>query len=243
MGSPPAIQRLLARCLDKDPKRRLHDIADAGIEIDDAQSRPRMLRASPLRRVAPYAAVVVAALATGVIVWRVRRPVEAPRALVRFSIELPEQMRLSADNRAVAISPDGTHLAYVANDRLYLRALDKPDAAAIARTEAGGVGGFARAPFFSPDGQWIAFCQENQLKRVAVSGGAAVAICELLETPVGASWEPGGEILFGGQMIGIMRVPAAGGTPEPVISLRDGERVSNPQMLPGGKWILFQLDG
>ncbi len=254
--TPLSIQRLLARCLEKHPKRRLHDIADARIEIEDAQDRPSAAmvemsatasaavqsRPFPSRRGALYTAVILAALATGLAVWQWRRPAEAPRPVMRFQIDLPEQMRLTADNPGVAISPDGVHVAYVANDRLYLRGLNEPTAAEIWRTDAGGISGSARTPFFSPDGQWIAFWQQNKLLKVAVSGGSAVTICDtLVSVPVGPSWEPNGDILFATLETSIMRVPATGGTPEPVIPLKKGERASNPQTLSGGEWIFFQV--
>jgi serine/threonine protein kinase/Tol biopolymer transport system component len=244
-GTPIAIRRLLRRSLDKDVRSRLSDMAMVRVELRDAETDPREdaasgvrpSRSSTLRRVAPYAAVVVAALVTGLAVWRVRQPAEVRRPLARFSIDLPDQMQLSAPD-PVAISPDGTHLVYVANQRLYLRKLDQLDAAPIAGADSGGLG----APFFSPDGQWIAFWQDRQLRKVALSGGAPMTICEAVNpAPVGATWEPDGNILWGAGPNGVMRVPATGGTAESLISLKDGTRASNPQTLPGGEWVLFVL--
>jgi serine/threonine-protein kinase len=251
-ATPTSIRKLLRRCLEKDPRERLHDIADARIEIREEQSEPRAdlagasaiapPRPSTLRLVAPYLAAVLAALATGLVVWRVSRPAEISRPLVRFSIDLPDQTQLSPLTRdAVAISPDGTHLAYVANNRLYVRALNQAEAAPVPGTDAGGPGGFARAPIFSADGQWIAFWQQGQLRKVAVSGGAPVTICDLPVAPVGASWEPNGNILAGVGPLGIVQVPAAGGTPKPLIPVKNGEVAADPQGLPGDRWILFLL--
>ena len=218
--TPPTIRRLLARCLEKQQKRRLHDIADARIEIEDAQDRPSagvvemsatasavvQGRPFPSRGGSLYTAVILAALATGLVVWQWRRPAEAPRPVMRFQIDLPEQMRLSGDNSGVAISPDGVHVAYVANGSLYLRGLNEPTAAEITHPDAVGNSGFARAPFFSPDGQWIAFWRESHLRKVAVSGGTIVTISDtLVSIPVGASWEPNGDILFATMETGIMR--------------------------------------
>ncbi len=248
--TPPAIRRLLRRSLEKDIRSRLSDMTMARVELRDAETEPRAEAAtasvvarprfSALRRVVPYAAAVVAALGTGLVVWRVSRPADLPRPLVRFSIDLPDQMQLSGAGRnPLAISPDGTHLVYGANQRLYLRALDQLDATPIAGTEAGGQVGFARVPFFSPDGRWIAFWQERQLRKVAVGGGASVTICEAPGlSPAGATWGPDGHIIWG-TPTGIMRVPATGGTAESLISIKDGERASSPQMLPGGDWVLF----
>ena len=229
---------------------RLSDMAMVRVELRDAETEPRgdapvasvvaRPRPSALHRAAPYAAVVLAALGTGLVVWRVRQPVDVPGPLARFSIELPNQMQLSATGRdPVAISPDGTRMVYVANQRLYLRELDKLDATPIAGTEAGGPNGFGRAPFFSFDGQWIAFWQQRQLRKVSVSGGAPVTICDAPGIPFGASWGPDDEILIGAGPAGVLHVAGTGGTAIPLISSRDGEATSSPHMLPGNKWVLF----
>jgi hypothetical protein len=235
--TPAAIRRLLRRCMEKDVRSRLSDMAMARIELRDAETEPRggaavasniaQARPSAVRRIVPYAAVVLAALMTGAVVWRVRQPVEVPRPLARFSIDLPDQVQLSGAGRdPVAISPDGSRMVYAANRRLYLRALDQLDATAIASTETGGPNGFAIAPFFSPDGQWIAFLQERQLRKVAVSGGAPVTICDAPSVAAGASRGPDDEILIGAVTDGILRVPGSGGTAVPLISLKEGERAS-----------------
>src|SRR5262249_1940668 len=240
--TPAPIRRVLKRCLEKDPRERLHDIADARLEIRDTKREPRQgapARPSLRWHAAWFTGGIAAAVAPGVVVWRVARPAEVPRPLLRFSIDLPDQLQLSGLNRrVVAISPDGTHLAYVANSRLYVRAADQLEAKPIAGTEAGGANGFARAPFFSPDGQWIAFWQQGQLRKVAVSGGVPVAICDIGGPPVGTSWESNGDILAA-TSAGIVQVPANGGSPKPLIKLAPSELVGDPQMLPGGKWILF----
>jgi eukaryotic-like serine/threonine-protein kinase len=248
--TPPAIRRLLRRTLEKDVRARLSDMAMVRVELRDAETEPRgdapvasvvaPPRPSALHRVAPYAAVIATALVTGLAVWRVRQPADAPRPLARFSIDLPEQMQLSSTGRdTVAISPDGTRMVYVANQRLYVRQLDQLEATPIAGTEAGGANGSARAPFFSPDGQWIAFWQQRQLRKVAVSGGAPVAICDAPVIPFGASWGTDGEILVGAGPGGVLRVAGTGGTAAALVSPKDSERTSSPQMLPGDKWVLF----
>jgi Tol biopolymer transport system component len=94
-------------------------------------------------------------------------------------------------------------------------------------------------PAFSPDGQSIAYFQNNQLKRIAISGGAPVVICAATN-PFGVSWERNNTILFG-QPDGIMRVSANGGTPELVIRSENGEQVHGPQMLPDGESVLFSV--
>ena len=100
--------------------------------------------------------------------------------------------------------------------------MDQWDALPIAGTEAGGATGFARHPFFSPDGQWIAFWQERQLRKVPISGGPHVTIWDspTLAVWLGASWGPDDEILLGDGLRGILHVRATGGQAEPLITLK-----------------------
>ena len=95
-------------------------------------------------------------------------------------------------------------------------------------------------PFFSPDCQWIGFFAGGQLKRVSVTGGAAVTL-GAVALPFGAWWGDDGTILVGQGPKGILRVPAAGGTPEVLIPVEAGELAHGPQLLPGGEWVLFTL--
>ena len=142
---------------------------------------------------------------------------------------------------AVAISPLGTHIAYSANGRLNLRALDQIDPSPVRGTEgdvAAATSG--RSPFFSPDGQWLGFWHDGQLKKVSVTGGAPVALCAV-DIPWGASWGADDTILFGQGPKGIMRVSAAGGTPEVLITVDAGQSAHGPQMLPGGRAVLLTL--
>ena len=133
----------------------------------------------------------------------------------------------------VAVSPDGTNLAYVANGQLYIRAMHQLEATPIRGTED------LRNPFFSPDGQSIGFWQSGQLKRVAITGGAPVVLCDA-QSPHGASWGPQNTILFG-QPAGIVQVSGGGGTPEVLIAVEDGEQARQPQILRGGEAVLFTL--
>ena len=136
---------------------------------------------------------------------------------------------------AVALSPDGTQLAYAANDQLYLRPLAQADATAIRGTDSG------QAPFFSSDGRWIAFWQRSALRKVPVSGRAPVTVVETLLSLWGARWERDDTILLGQGPGGIVRVSGAGGTPETLVTVEDGEEAAGPMMLPGDEWVLFTL--
>ena len=129
-------------------------------------------------------------------------------------------------------------MAFVANSRIYLRSLSALDAKPIPGTE-----GFQNvtSPTFSPDGQMLAFYAQSEqaLKRIATSGGAAVTICSAAN-PWGMSWDQD-SLVFGQGRGGIMRVPAASGKPELIVAAKEGEWMHGPQLLPGGKHVMFTL--
>ena len=139
---------------------------------------------------------------------------------------------------AVALSPDGTHLAYVARQggtqQLYLRAMDSLEAKPIPGTEG------AVNPFFSPDGQWLGFFAGGKLKKISVSGGAALTLGDAAD-PRGASWGSQGMIAFAPtQVAALQQVSDAGGAPQPLTRLEKGEDSHRwPEFLPGGKAVLF----
>jgi eukaryotic-like serine/threonine-protein kinase len=165
-------------------------------------------------------------------------PTQAPAPA--STIALPQGDRLTnAGRHLVAVSPDGTRLVYAANDRLYLQSLNGGDATPIA-----GVGGADGArpanPFYSPDGGWIGFWQDRQLKKISLTGGMPVVLCAV-QNPRGASWATDNTILFGQGADGIWRVAAEGGTPEQVVRVENGQVAYGPQLLPGGRSILFTL--
>jgi hypothetical protein len=149
---------------------------------------------------------------------------------------------LTSGGTSVAISPDGTRLVYASGTpvKLFTRRLDQPKA-----TELPGTQG-ASSPFFSPDGQWVGFPSGSKLNKISVEGGAVVPLGDIGNL-AGASWGEDGSILvseaFGK---GLLRMPAGGGPPETVAPLGNGERdllkryqLRLPQILPGGKAVLF----
>jgi serine/threonine-protein kinase len=183
---------------------------------------------------------LVSALAVGIIitliaVWTLSSQ-PTPRPVTRFPLVLPTDQRLTGPGRhIVALSPDGRHLVYTANNQLYLRAMDQLEATPMRGTED-----TAREPFFSPDGQWVGFYSRGQLKKVSINGGAPVTLCDALN-PWGASWGEDDTIVFGQGGQGIFKVPATGGTAEVLVNAdsQKGELYHGPQVLPGGKAVLF----
>jgi serine/threonine protein kinase/Tol biopolymer transport system component len=255
-NTPASIRRLLRRCLEKDRKRRLADAADARLEIDDALASPTVETAAPAdmpsRRVAPVP--IAFALASGALIaalamWAVTRP--APRALVspsRFAIVPPpgQSLAISSFFRDLALSPDGRYLVYraggtVTGGPLMVRAMDALDAQPLAGITT------ARNPFFSPDSRWIGFFDNDELKKVSVTGGPAITISRLVGPgPRGASWGDDNTIVFATNdpKTGLLRVSADGGEPTvlttPDASQHEGDHLF-PSVLPGGRGVLFTI--
>jgi serine/threonine-protein kinase len=246
---PQLIIKLLRRCLQAEPRQRLHDIADFRLEIEDYLANPTeetsetiqsaVSMAPAWKRTLPWAVAGLFAIAIilTLIATQVFTPEPDPRPLTRTAIVLPSDQQLSYSGRhQVAFSPDGQHLVYVANGQLYLRAMDQLEATPIRGTaERGG-----RSPFFSPDGQWVGF-YAGDLKKVAITGGAPVKLCDAVN-PWGASWGADDRIVFGQGAEGIFQVSANGGEKELLIRMdSESEAAHGPQILPGGEAVLFTL--
>ena len=162
-----------------------------------------------------------------------------PLAITRFPFTLGDGQRFTNTGRSeLAISPEGTQMVYVANLRLYLRSMAELEARPIPGTD---LGAGVTNPVFSPDGQSLAFYarSDQTIKRIAVSGGAAVTICAA-GNPMGLNWSEEA-IVFGQAGKGILRVSPNGGQPEPLVTAKSDEQMEGPQMLPGGKAVLFTL--
>ncbi len=239
----PSIRVLLQRCLRKDRRQRTPDAATIRIEIEDAIAAPKdsgATQAAPVSMSKLLLAVgaVAAALAIVAVVlafgwWRATQPVE--RALVRLDVDLGPDVSLGSPYGGDAIlSPDGTRIVYVSQARLFTRRLDQPNAAELAGTQ----GGFA--PFFSPDGQWIAFFTSGKLEKISVDGGGAITLCNAVSGRGGSWGEDGNIIVALSNTSGLSRIPSAGGVPTPVTEVQNGENTHRyPQVLPGGKAVLF----
>jgi eukaryotic-like serine/threonine-protein kinase len=253
--APLAIQRLLKRCLKKDPTTRLHDIADAELEIEDA-----VVESSPLvvpmpggdawrisKRRAIFATIAALALTGAVIVvgmWLAGRTAPIPAAATsRLAVPIPAGQHVERGGLApLAIAPDGSRLVYVAVERegrthVFIRPLDRFESTAIAGTEGGS------APFFSPDGRWIGFYANGALQRVSVDGGAALKICDA-PAVWSAVWGHDDSIVFAGSAMpgGLWRVPAGGGMPERLttVDAATEKQHAYPERLPNGD-VLFGI--
>jgi eukaryotic-like serine/threonine-protein kinase len=245
--TPPAIHRLLRRCLVKDPTHRLRDIGDARLEIEEASSAPQEGRPDTRawqRRWIPIGSLVVGALAGAGIGLALRTATARPPATpAHFMVRLSNEEPLAGlDFPAVAISPDGSQMAYVAarggRTQLVLRRMN-----AVEPTPVAGTTG-ALGPFFSPDGDWIAFFAGGKLKKVPVSGGPSVTICDAA-IGFGGSWGTDDTIVFSPATGSpLFRVAAAGGAASRVTTLdaTRGEFSHRwPELLPDGKTVLFTV--
>jgi serine/threonine-protein kinase len=244
---PPTVARLLRRCLEKDPKRRLRDAGDIRIDLEDVSIESTSVTPSAgkpglvTRREAIGAVVgaVVGAAAMGsVAISRYRGPTSRP--LTRFALQIPEGMLNPSFNVRIAISPDGSYVACNTGPtgRMLVRALS-----ALEFKPVEGVR--TAVPFFSPDARWLGFSPTdgtNQLRKVALSGGAPVSICAT-DSFMGATWADTDFIYFVPELpAGVTSVSAAGGQPKEVVSIDfpGGERQhKSPCALPGGKAVLF----
>ena len=252
---PVALNRIVQKCLDKDPAKRWQCAADLADELRWIAEQPSVPSAQPGEgAAAPVAAprrrlaqVVAAAVAAGVVatlgIGFAARALMPSVALhpARFAIVPPQAQPLAIQgaDRDIAISPDGLRIVYPAGPsrQLVVRALDQLDAQPF----AGIVG--VRSPFISPDGRWIGYFAGGELKKVAMSGGPPITLCPVSSTPRGASWAAD-TIYFATTDVatGILSVPAGGGDPKVVTKPQPGEADHwFPAVLPGGNAVLFTL--
>jgi serine/threonine protein kinase len=249
--TPAALDRIVSTCLAKDPDERWQNAADLARELKwVSESSSQQVSSGAisltkdiglghlLRHIAWLGAgLLVGALGVATLwkFWRGATP--AVPSLTRTSVLLLAGQRLTSDDAdyPIAISPDGRRIAYVAEDdtgsaQLYLRELSEFEPKAIAGTSG------ARHPFFSPDGQWIAFFAEGALQRVSAAGGAPLRICNITSASTGGSWSSNNIIVFASRGTGLFKVAASGGTAQ----LLDGTAPAAwPEILPNNRSVLF----
>jgi Tol biopolymer transport system component/predicted Ser/Thr protein kinase len=240
--APSALDRVLKKCLAKDPDERWQTVRDLKDELEWIASTSGQAVQAPVsatsRRLLPWIATGVLALVAAVASWiayRATRPTEL-KPLVRLEVDLGRDIVLGAVGGSdVIISPDGTRIAYLSRGRMFTRKLDQAGANELAITQG------ATSPFFSPDGQWIGFTAAGKLRKISVEGGAELALCDAGSSYTGADWGEDGYIVMALRpSTGLFRVSSAGGTPAPLTQLQGDERTHRwPQVLPDGRAILF----
>ena len=214
--APAALDRVLKKCLEKDPDNRWQSARDLKYELEwiaagGGTEVRRQAKARPTWVWMAAAAGLALALTAGAA-WTLKPTPLRP--VTRTVIDLgPGERLANLDTPAVAISPDGANIVYVASRgsgpaQLFLRPLNALKAEPITGTEG------AASPFFSPDSQWIAFFAGSNLKKAAVAGGAAVTLADVGagSTVRGGTWGPNDVILFQSLVGAFLEVPASGGT-------------------------------
>ena len=238
-STPSSVRTLLRRALVKDPRRRLHHIADARLELEDALSAPEPVPTTSGRSRWLWIAGAGLAIIAGVAgAWRLTSGASTSVTITPARLSVVPEPALSARAEGVlAMSPDGRQIVYVSDrdQTLYVRDIDRFEARALPGTEG------ADSPVFSPDGKWIAFFANRKVKKVALAGGTPVPLTDVDDEARGLGWESDAAILFNqGRVAGIWRVSATGGTTQAVTKLRGGENTHrDPEGLPGGKAILY----
>jgi len=246
-STPVFVRSLLRRCLQKERSRRLRDIADARIEIEEAGTPAEREpdRAKPQEkarrvRVTWFAAVLAIALALGAVLVVV--------SLLYFNRTTPPEIRLevntppTADPLSFAISPDGRRLVFSASNegksQLWVRPLDSLAAKPLAGTDG------ATYPFWSPDSASVGFFADGQLKRIDIVGGAPQVLA-IAAAGRGGTWNRDGTILFVPNVTNpVLKVPATAGEPVAVTRLETGQASHRfPQFLPDGRHFIYFVQG
>jgi len=254
-NTPPAIRKVLRRCLHKNVKRRLQHIGEARIILEDvlsgaAPAEPVAASRHNRERVAWSVAAVlfvllVAGLALGAFAYFRRAPEETKA--VRFLLSPPEGWNLrqapgGSSPAPLAVSPDGQRVAFVATGAdgkslLWVRPLDTLAAESLAGTDD------ATSPFWSPDSRFLGFFAGGKLKKIAVSGGPPITLCDTRDGN-GGTWSRDGFIVFEpAGLSALQKVSAAGGMPTAATVLAPGEtRHQRPFFLPDGRHFLYETE-
>jgi len=260
--TPMNIRIMLRRCLEKNPQQRLQHIGDAALEIHETLNLPVSAppvvmptvdesRSAPWRSRIIYtiAIIVIGVIAVGIALRSsAPAPEQGLHPTQRSVIPLPAGQTLALSRStplgfaqpAIALSPDGSHLVYVADigetTQLFVRLMNEFQVSPIPGTQG------AFCPFFSPDSRSVGFFTKDKLNTVSLLGGDPVVLCDA-GNPRGATWGANGMITFAENQGGrLTQVPAAGGATAPLIAeIEQPEENSygSPEILPGGKWILF----
>jgi hypothetical protein len=253
----PALERLVRRCLEKNPEARFHSASDLAFALEalsagsipsDQNAAASVVSVPSLLKRREYLGWIVAAIAVvgllatlGFFIAKWRNT-QTDESVLRLSVELPENVTMSGTIPTVVISPDGRRLAFVANkdgeNLLWVRPLDSFTAQPLGAIDSGGA---PSPPFWSPDSRFIAFFSGGKLKKVDAAGGPPQIICDC-PAARGGTWNRDGVIIVGSTAGPLYRVSQAGGEPTRLTSL-DESRFETyhrwPNFLPDGQHFLY----
>ena len=252
-GTPTAVQAIVARCLQKDPARRLRDIADGRFEIEESATKPvpspvEGAAGFKLRELAGWAAAAGCLIA--LLLVATRRPTPSATGDIvtleifpqeKTSFSTPTNVTVSAPS--FALSPDGRHLVFSAEyprkaATLWVRSMDRAAAQQLTGTDN------AHYPFWNPDGSWIGFFADGKLKKIPVAGGPVQFIADVSTDFRGGSWGDSDTIVFGSGRQLAQSVSASGGKPQPITSTDEGRRETThrfPVLLPNDRVLYLGL--
>jgi serine/threonine protein kinase len=239
--TPPALDRVVKKCLAKEPEKRWQDAGDLCDELRWlAETVPpeqvSTARSNRWALISALACVVVAA-AAGAAGWLLK-PAPASEQVMQLAVPLPDEMSLPF---FVELSPDGRRVVLGVRNgnesELVLRSLDSSQIQSLAGTEN------ARSPFWSPDSRSIGFYADGKLKTISANGGPAQVLCDAGLSGYGGAWNSNGAILFTADTGPLQRVNASGGSCAPLMKGEPGENDGSPVFLPDGKHFLYEASG
>jgi len=255
--TPTSVVRLLRRCLERDAKRRLRDIGEARIVIEEqlagltsasmagaaVASAGAAAAAPPRTSMLPWAvaagAAVIAAVASYFWLTAGAAP---PASRLHVDVKIDDVQLWTQIGSGIELSPDGSRVTYVTDEALLIRSLDQLTGTRLVQGARGSTAPYH--PFFSPDGQWIAYVTTTELLKVPASGGTPLRLCSV-DRSRGGSWAPDDTIIFApSPNTGLSRVPASGGEPQPITTLEAAANEAThrwPQVLPDGRTVLFTV--
>ncbi len=245
-ATPPRVRALLARCLERNSRRRLRDIGEARVLLEDViagtgteepAGPPAAAKGGGIGAAALLAGGLVAGIVVAVLFARItaRPPAEAP--MRRFIVATGDEQGQTPSDPAV--SRDGRMIAFVRNDKLWVQALDEFEPRE--RPALPGV----RRPFWSPDGRWVGFIAGTRVMKTSVEGGEPQTICDARGSFTGGSgagWTDRGTIVCSrGETDGVLEASELGGDPRTIVLPDSGSEsdLHEPSALPGGRGVLF----
>ncbi len=241
--APAKVRRLLRKCLEKDPKKRLRDIGDAWELLEDvgqghALPVPQAMAPRHQRWLWPGIAAALALAIAGLLFVHVREAPPTEPVSMQFQISAPAETQFATQ---MALSPDGRLLAFTAvsaadgTNSIWVRPLNSLEAKPLRQARTG-------QPFFwSSDSRFIVYNGNGKLTKIDVSGGPPQVICDAPNGVIGGFWTQDGTIVFGESAGELMRVSAGGGVPSPLTTLDpSGLNASMlPSLLPDGRHFLY----